>query len=206
VLNCRLPEQPLAPADNCVFKSKANHEELAFATASPASKGPAVSSQHWPASPLRSKSSAPPRNTSVSGIKEPSSYSGSAQSVGLPSSTPKKVTMSLWASPWVRLLTRTFRHLKFPSTTAVGTRGFSCRQARESSTRIPLDQKPRARFAILRSRRAGHTCGRPLKLIVSCDGERSMQSGPIRCTSPNRPPCQLTERTRRSLGASERRR
>src|SRR4030088_3066263 len=140
---CRLPEQPLAPADNCVFKSKANHEELAFATALPASKGPAVYSQHWPASPLRSKFSVPPRNTSVSGIKEPSSYSGSAQSVGLPSSTPKKVTMSLWASQWVHLLTRTFQHLKFPSTKAVGTRGFSCRKARKPSTRIPRDQKLR---------------------------------------------------------------
>jgi hypothetical protein len=31
------------------------------------------------------------------GIKEPSSYSASAQFVGLPSSTPKTVTMSLWA-------------------------------------------------------------------------------------------------------------
>src|ERR1700730_13443289 len=39
---CRVSEEPLAPADNCLFKSKANHEELAFATASPASKGPAV--------------------------------------------------------------------------------------------------------------------------------------------------------------------
>jgi hypothetical protein len=40
-----LPEQPLVPADNCVFKSKASHEVLAFATASPASEEPAVSSQ-----------------------------------------------------------------------------------------------------------------------------------------------------------------
>jgi hypothetical protein len=136
-----LPEQPLAPADNCAFKSKANHEELAFATASPASKGPAVSLQHWPASPLRSKSSVPPPNTFASGIKEPSSYSGSAQFVGLPSFTQKTVTLSLWASPWARLLTLAFRRLAFPSTTGVGTHGFSCRQARKRSTKIPLDRK-----------------------------------------------------------------
>jgi hypothetical protein len=134
-------EQPLVPADNCAFKSKANHMALAFATASPASKGPAVSSQHWPASRLRSKSSVPPPNTFVSGIKEPSSYSGSAQFAGLPSSTPKTGTMSLWASPWVRLLTLTFQRPEFPSTTAVGTRGSICRQARKRSTKIPLDHK-----------------------------------------------------------------
>ena len=88
-------EQPLAPADNCAFKSKANHEESAFATASPASKGPAVSSRRWPASPLRSKSSAPPPNTFASGIKEPVQIPV-CPVVGLPSSTPKTVTRSLW--------------------------------------------------------------------------------------------------------------
>ena len=40
---------------------------------------------------------APPPSTFESGIKEPSLYSGSAQFVGLRSSTPKTVTMSLWA-------------------------------------------------------------------------------------------------------------
>jgi hypothetical protein len=92
-----LLERPLALAGNCVFKSKANRVELAFATASRASKGPAVFSQHWQASLLRSKSSVLPPNTSASGIKEQGSHSGFAQSVGRPSSTPKMVTMSLWA-------------------------------------------------------------------------------------------------------------
>jgi hypothetical protein len=136
-----LPEQPLALADNCAFKSKANYEELAFATASPASKGQAVSSRHWPASPLRSKSSVSPPSTFESGIKEPSSYSGSAQFVELPSSTLKKVTTIPWVSQLVPSLTQPSQRLKFRSMTAAGTRGFSCRQARSRSTKIPLDQK-----------------------------------------------------------------
>jgi hypothetical protein len=49
--------------------------------------------------------------------------------------------MSLWASPWARSLTLTFQRLAFPSTTAVGTHGFSCRQARKCLTKIPLDHK-----------------------------------------------------------------
>jgi hypothetical protein len=131
---------------------------VAFATASPASKGPAVSSQHWPASLLLSKSSVPPPNTSVSGIREPSSDSGSAQFVVLPSSTQKTVTMSLWASPWASSLTLAFQRLAFPSTTAVGTRGFSYRQARERSTKIPLDD--RANLEREPQRMSGHRIGR----------------------------------------------
>lgn len=42
---------------------------------------------------------------------------------------------------WVRLLTLTFQRLGFPSTTAAGTHGFSCRQASKRSTKIPLDHK-----------------------------------------------------------------
>ena len=34
-----------------------------------------------------------------------------------------------------------FQRLDFPSTTAVGTHGFSCHQARKRSTKIPLDHK-----------------------------------------------------------------
>ena len=135
--------QPLAPADNCAFKSKANRGELAFATASPVSKGPAASSRPWQASLLRSKFSVPPLNTSVSGIKGPGSRSGFAQFAGLPSSTPKTVTTSLWASQWARLLTLTFRRLSSPYTSAAGIRGSSCRQARKRSTRIPLEYKLR---------------------------------------------------------------
>jgi hypothetical protein len=120
-----LPEQPLVPAGNCAFKSKANREGLPFATASLASKELAVSSQHWPASLLRSKSPVLLRNTCGWEIREPSSYSGSARFVGLQSSTPKTATMSQWLSPWVRLLILSFQRLAFPFTTAVGTAGFS---------------------------------------------------------------------------------
>lgn len=134
-----LPEQPLALADSCVFKSKVNHKEWASATASPASKGPAVSLQHWRASLLRSKSLVPPPSTFAPAIKEPGSDFAFARFVGLLSSIPKKVTMSLWASPWARSLTLTFQRLKFLSMTAAGTRGFSYHQARRRSTKIPLD-------------------------------------------------------------------
>ena len=88
-------EPPLVSADNYASTSMANHGELASVIASPASKGPAVSLRPWPASPLRSKSSAPPPSTFVSGITERSFYSDFAQSVGVPSSTPKTVTMKL---------------------------------------------------------------------------------------------------------------
>lgn len=64
------PEPPLALADNCAFRWKASRLESAFATASPASEEPAVSSRHWQPSLLRSKSSGLPPNTCVSGIKE----------------------------------------------------------------------------------------------------------------------------------------
>jgi hypothetical protein len=100
-----------------------------------------VSLRHWPASLLRSKSSAPPPSTFESGIKEPSSYSGSAQFVELPSSTPKKVTTIPWVSQLVPSLKQPSQRLKFRSMTAAGTRGFSCRQARRRSIKIPVDQK-----------------------------------------------------------------
>ena len=44
------------------------------------------------------------------------------------------------ASPWVRFRTLTFRRLEYPSTTAAGIPGFSCRRARQRLTKIPLDQ------------------------------------------------------------------
>ena len=71
------------------------------------------------------------------------SSSGSARCVGLPSSTPKTDTMSRWASPWVRLPIHTFRRRKSPSMIPAGIRGFSCRPARDRSTRTPLDRPPR---------------------------------------------------------------
>jgi hypothetical protein len=62
-------------------------------------------------------------------IREPGSGFGSARFVGLPSSTPKKVTMILWVSQLVPSLIPPSQRLKFRSMTAAGTRGFSCRQA-----------------------------------------------------------------------------
>jgi hypothetical protein len=100
-----------------------------------------VSSQYWLASLLRSKSSAPPSSTFAPAIKEPGSDFAFARFAGLLSSIPKKVTTILWASQLGRLPTLPSQRLKFPSMIAAGTRGFSCRQARERSTKIPPDYK-----------------------------------------------------------------
>jgi hypothetical protein len=138
-----LPEQPHAPADSCVSKSKASRVALASDTASLASKGPAVASRRWPVSLPRSKSSVLPPDTSASGTKEPGSRSGSAHLVERSSFTPKTAPMGLRTSPWGPLPTLTFRRLDVRSTKAAGTRGFSCHQARQHSTKIPLDIKSR---------------------------------------------------------------
>lgn len=144
-LAIRIPAGPYVPwnGNHCRYCQHEYQPRPRFATALRAHRGSAASLRHSPAFLPRSKSSAPPRSTFASRIKEPSSHSGFVQLVGGPYSTPKTVTKSPWASPWLLSLARISPRLGFPPTIAVGTHGFRYLQAREHSTRVPIDPEAR---------------------------------------------------------------
>lgn len=116
----------------------ANPSASAFATASPASVGPAAFSRRWPASPLPIRLSAPQPSTCGSATKEPGSSSDSALCAGQRYSTPKRVANNrLRVSPWVPSPTQAFRHLETRSMTAADILGCSYRQGQGRMTRTP---------------------------------------------------------------------
>jgi len=136
----KCPEQHRAAAASCAFKSRANRAAWAFATAWPASEGPAASSQRLPASPHRSRCPAKPPNTCARATAEPGTDSGSARFAARPSSTPKKAGMIVQVLPLAHSPMSAFRRRRFRSTTAAGIRGCSCLRARSHSRRIRIDR------------------------------------------------------------------